>query len=226
MSSMQQPDGQKAIEASVYGEAYFERGAVIGISGYMNYSWMPEATLRMAHFIINQLPIDPGQLVLDYGCAKGFLVKAMRILDVDTYGVDLSAYAIDQAPSEVRHFCRVVEGCDDPAAFDRDYDWMLSKDVFEHIAEPDLRKLLARARPRVRRMFAVIPLGISDDSPNFVVPDYDKDITHITARTAAWWSKLFAETGWNVDRFSHTFKGVKENWTSAWPEGNAFFVLS
>lgn len=73
---------------------------------------------------------------------------------------------------------------------------------------------------------AVIPLGISDDSPNFVVPDYDKDITHITARTAAWWSRLFAETGWNVDRLTYTFKGVKENWTGAWPEGNAFFVPS
>lgn len=226
MTSLHLPDGQKAIEATVYGEAYFERGAVIGISGYMNYSWMPEATLRMAHFIINQLPLESGQKVLDYGCAKGFLVKALRILDVDACGVDLSAYAIDQAPSEVRHFCKVVEGCDDPAAFHQDFDWMLSKDVFEHIAEADLRKLLTRARPRVRRMFAVIPLGVNDTSSNFVVPDYDKDITHITARTAGWWTRLFTETGWNVDRFSHTFKGVKENWTSAWPEGNAFFVLS
>lgn len=226
MSSMLTPEGQKALEASTYGEAYFERGAVIGISGYMNYSWMPEATLRMAHFIINQLPITPGQQVLDYGCAKGFLVKAMRILDVETYGVDLSPYAIDQAPAEVRHACRVVKGCGDPDAFERDYDWMISKDVFEHISEADLRVLLAVARPHVKRMFAVIPLGVSDTGANFVVPDYDKDITHITARTAGWWSRLFTECGWTVDRFSHTFKGVKENWTGAWPEGNAFFVLS
>jgi hypothetical protein len=164
--------------------------------------------------------------VLDYGCAKGFLVKALRILDVDSWGVDLSDYAISQAPSEVRKYCSRIMGSDDPAAFSRDYDWLLSKDVFEHIAEDDLRKLLAHARRRVKRMFAVIPLGVSDSGANFVVPDYDRDITHVTARTASWWEALFVSTGWKVDRFSHTFPGVKENWTNAWPEGNAFFVLS
>jgi cyclopropane fatty-acyl-phospholipid synthase-like methyltransferase len=211
---------------SPYGEAYFERGAVIGISGYMNYSWMPEATLRMAHYIIRQLPITQGQRVLDYGCAKGFLVKALRILDVDAWGVDLSHYAIEQAPSEVRKYCSRINGSDDPSAFQQDYDWLLSKDVFEHIAEDDLRRILGHARRHVKRMFAVIPLGISDNGANFVVPDYDRDITHITARTASWWDALFTSTGWTIDRFCYTFPGVKENWTQAWPEGNAFFVLS
>lgn len=226
MSSQDELDRPVAIKPSVYDEDYFERGSIVGKSGYMNYSWMPEATLRMAHFIIKQLPIEQHQTVLDYGCAKGFLVKAMRILGVNAFGVDLSEYAIDQAPSEVRKYCSLVKHSDDPAAFKRDYDWMLSKDVFEHIAEPDLRKLLTRSRNHVGRMFAVIPLGVSDKTANFVVPEYDRDITHITARTAKWWTNLFEETGWSVDSFSHTFVGVKENWTQAWPKGNAFFVLS
>lgn len=220
------PERPKVVEPSLYSEEYFERGAVVGISGYMNYSWMPEATLRMAHFIIRQLPVEEHHTVLDYGCAKGFLVKALRILGVAAHGVDVSSYAIDQAPSDVRNYCSLVKSCDDPAAFARDYDWLISKDVFEHIAEPDLERLLRAARPRVKRMFAVIPLGMNDHSGNFVIPDYDRDITHITARTAAWWIDLFQANGWSVDRISYSFKGVKENWTQAWPDGNAFFILS
>jgi cyclopropane fatty-acyl-phospholipid synthase-like methyltransferase len=52
----------------------------------MNYSWMPELTIRMAHHLIQQLPIRSAETVLDYGCAKGFLVRALRILDIDAHG--------------------------------------------------------------------------------------------------------------------------------------------
>jgi SAM-dependent methyltransferase len=214
------------VDPALYNEEYFERGAITGVSGYMNYSWMPEQTLRMAHFIISRLPVVDGQKVLDFGCAKGFLVKALRILDVEAYGVDVSDYALEQVPVEVHKYCARIVDCADPACFTRDYDWMISKDVFEHIPEADLIALMRQARPRVKRTFAVIPLGADDTSGHFVVPDYDRDITHITARTAAWWTRLFEETGWKIDALNYSFRGVKENWTRAWPGGNAFFLLS
>ncbi len=226
MSAAPSSDAVTGFAPSFYDEEYFERGAITGISGYMNYSWMPEQTLRMAHFIIQQLPIQAGERVLDFGCAKGFLVKALRILEVEAYGVDVSEYAVDQAPTEVHKHCTRITSCGDPGCFQQDYDWMISKDVFKHIAESDLAVLMTQARPRVKRVFAAIPLGISDDSDRYVIPDYDRDVTHITARTPQWWAALFERCGWRVDSFSYTFKGVKENWTKAWPRGNGFFTLS
>lgn len=41
------------------------------------------------------------------GCAKGFLVRHLRQLGVDAWGIDVSHYAIEAAPEEVRPFCRV-----------------------------------------------------------------------------------------------------------------------
>lgn len=213
-------------EPKLYNEEYFERGAITGISGYVNYSWMPELTMRMAHLLIRQLPIGDDDRVLDYGCAKGFMVKALRLLEIDAWGVDVSEYAVRCADGPVQEFCQVINGCDDPNLFARDYDWMLAKDVLEHVGEADLSVLFTAARPRVKRVFAAIPLGKDDSSGKFVIPSYDEDITHVTAKTPDWWHRFFADHGWTVEHFSFEYRGCKENWTSKWPEGNGFFVVA
>lgn len=213
------------IVAEMYGEDYFERGVQTGKSGYQNYSWLPELTIKMAHHLIQTLPIRHGERVLDFGCAKGFLVKALRLLDVDAYGVDVSAYAIDRVDPAVRGLCTLVTDPSDPLCFSRDYDWMVSKDVFEHLSEPQLIELLQRSRERIRNIFAAIPLGL-DDGSGYIVPDYDRDVTHVTKRPLDWWMDLFQSTGWNVDSANYNFRGVKDSWTAAWPRGNGFFSLT
>jgi SAM-dependent methyltransferase len=210
---------------TLFNEDYYERGLASGISGYMNYSWMPETTLRMAHFMINGLPIAAHERVLDFGCAKGFIVKALRILGIESFGVDVSAYAISQAPAEVAPYCSVIADCHDPACFSQHFDWLVSKDVFEHIAESELRTLLGRARDFVDRMFIVVPFGHDDGSDGFIIPAYDSDITHITVKPKAWWDALFLGHGWQIRSFAFEFTGVKENWTRTSPRGNGFYVL-
>ncbi len=209
-----------------YDREYFESGVVTGVSGYMNYSWMPELTLRMVHYLIRHLPIESDQTILDYGCAKGFVVKALRILDYEAYGVDLSEYAIERADGEVRDFCKLVTGCGDPTIFERRYNWMIAKDVFEHIAEDELRTLLGSATVYVERIFAVIPLAADNSSGAYIVPEYDRDATHVIAKTGKWWQALFEQAGWNIQQYATDFPGCKENWTSKWPNGNGFFILN
>jgi hypothetical protein len=92
------------------------------------------------------------------------------------------------------------------------------------MTEPELDALLANARRRVKRIFAVIPLGRADGT-GFVIPEYDRDATHVTVRPADWWNQVFARNGWRTNRFTHSFKGVKDSWTRAHPEGNGFYVL-
>jgi SAM-dependent methyltransferase len=224
-STNKKPEATNDI-ADLYDEEYYERGAIRGISGYVNYGWLPELTIRMAHHLISQLGIKRHHKVLDYGCAKGFLVKALRLLDIDAYGVDISEYAIDSRPSDVAQYCAKIEGCDDPACFARTYDWFISKDVFEHIPEASLRDLLENAKSRVKHMFLAIPLGKDGGEAGFLIPEYDRDITHITIKPYAWWKSLFEESGWRIDYASYDFFGIKENWTRVHARGNAFFVLS
>ncbi|MFV3131057.1 SAM-dependent methyltransferase [Niveispirillum sp. KHB5.9] len=208
-----------------YDEDYFERGVVVGKSGYMNYRWMPEMTIRMAHFMIRNLDLKSGQRVLDFGCAKGFLVKALRLLDIDAEGIDVSEYAISMVDTELRGHCRLVRDVDDDRCFVGRYEMMIAKDVFEHLTEAQVRTLLAQAKGRCARVFAAIPLAADNHSGSFIVPEYNKDITHITAKTFDWWRDLFIDCGWTIEEGSYTCHGIKENWTRYWPDGNGFFTL-
>lgn len=216
---------KQRVDPQIYDEDYYERGPILGISGYQNYSWMPELTIRMAHKLVTELPLRPGESVLDFGCAKGFLVKALRILDVNATGVDISAYAIAHADGAVRDYCRHIDSSRDAALFERDYDWMLAKDVLEHLVPEDLNGLLRAAHTHVTRIFAAMPLAADDESGKYIVPQYDQDITHRIAKTMGWWTRTFEQQGWCVMRASHVFPGCKENWTRTWPNANGFFVL-
>src|SRR5690348_10717169 len=45
--------------------------------------------------------------VFDLGCAKGFLVEALRDRAVEAWGSDISEYAIGDVRSDMRPFCHV-----------------------------------------------------------------------------------------------------------------------
>ena len=201
---------------------YFEYGAVTGVSGYTNYRWMPELTLRMAYHLVRQLPIEAGQSILDFGCAKGYLVKALRLFDFEAYGADISRYAIENCDTEVRGFCRRIEDVGDPALFPQAYDWIVAKDVLEHVEEDDLRLFLKLAARHAGNLFVVGPLAADDDCGHYIVPDYDQDATHVIAKSLDWWADMLANSGWRVDLKTTHIMGCKENWRLRWPDGNGF----
>lgn len=208
---------------SFFDEDYFENGIVAEKSCYINYHWMPELTIRMAHKIIKHLGLKQGDKVLDYGCAKGFLVKALRILDIDAFGCDISQYAISKVDPEVRNVCKLMRnGTTIP--FRQKFDWIISKDVFEHIQEKDIDEILRNSRQLTERMFHVIPMA--DKSGKLIIPEYELDKSHILKKDLEWWKKKFESTGWKLISFSYNVEGIKENWTSKYREGNAFFTLA
>lgn len=198
-----------------FGADYYERGIETGRSGYTNYRWMPELTLRMAHHLIIGLGIKPTDKVLDYGCAKGYLVKALRMLDIDAWGCDTSEYALSQVPADVRDYC---------APHNRsEFDWVIAKDVFEHIPKPELHALLEDITGR--HMFVVVPLALPGGSGSYAIPEYGNDPTHVIAQDLEWWGALFRRTGWSVTDADYRFQGIKENWRKRHVLGNGFFVL-
>jgi len=206
-----------------YDRDYFEKGIITGKSCYMYYSWMPEQTLRMVYYLITQLPIKTSDRVLDFGCAKGFVVKALRILDIEAYGVDVSEYAISKVDNEVKEYCDLIDGFS--FNFDLLFDWTISKDVFEHIPEDQLEIISPYLSTRTKKMFVVIPLAPENTRGCFLVPEYNRDTTHVTARDARWWKEFFSSNGWEVLSCDLSFKGCKESWVTGYPKGNAFIRL-
>ena len=204
-----------------YDETYFERGIQSGVSGYDNYRWMPELTIRMAHYIASFLNLSENTPILDYGCAKGYLVKAFRILDIPAFGCDISQYAISQCDPDVRNYCRLMDQGTIP--FDGIFDTILAKDVMEHLSEPEIDAFLKMAASRCKRLFHVTPLG---DGTKFLIPQYEADVTHIQKQPLTWWLKKFESHGFAPLSVTHEMKGVKENWTRACHNGNGFFLFA
>ena len=207
-----------------FDEEYFERGAVAGKSLYVNYRWLPELSLRLAHNIILKLGLNEETPILDYGCAKGYLVQSFRILDIPAYGCDISPYAISCASTEVAPYCHLVTRATrklPPTSID--FDWIMTKDVLEHMTEKEIDRFLLMAKYRTKGMFHVIPMG---NGSTFTVPEYARDPTHITAQPAGWWIAKFRQFGWTKCLIEFSSRGIKENWTKEYPGGDGIFTLT
>lgn len=220
-----------------YNEDYFERGIESGTSCYTNYRWIPELTIPLCDSIVEWTKscyfvssINKQSFILDFGCAKGFLVKGFRLLHYENcFGVDVSRYAISSCPSDVKKYVSVI-GQDLDISVEKiakDYkktiwDWVICKDVLEHIDDEELDDVLLKFKSTSRHVVVIVPLG---DGEKFNVPAYEFDKSHKTRQSASWWNKRFVKNRFCVSSESTRVKNVKENY-SQYENGNGFFLLT
>ena len=118
--------------------------------------------------------------VLDAGCAKGFLVAALRERGVDAVGFDLSEFAISDAPASARSHVRVgsltepIEGT---------YDLVTCIEVIEHLDPADGHT-------------AVANLAAASDRLLLSSTPADRDEpTHVNIQPPERWSQMLAAHG-------------------------------
>lgn len=204
-------------DGDIYDEGYFIHGKQTGKSLYENYRWMPELTIPMARTIVNHCGISKEHHILDFGCARGYTVKALRELRYNACGADISQWAIDNADEETKPF--LTCGGIFPAPYC--FDWIIAKDVLEHVryVKTMIMDILAAARVGV---FVVVPLTAFDGYGPYIVPEYDKDITHTQWYSLAGWVRMFARPGWRIES-AYRVPGVKDNYKQ-YPTGNGFLT--
>jgi hypothetical protein len=212
----------KIMDPTIYDANYYLHGKDSGKSLYENYTWMPELTVPMVHRIIEHCGIEKTDIVLDFGCARGYTVKAFReAFGIEAYGVDVSEWAIENADEKVKEYCWQLSQLESgPKMSGCDIDWIIAKDVLEHVPQvaDTITNLMEAAKTGV---FAVVPLSPFDNTP-YVVPDYEKDVTHIHRLTLASWVRMFLRPGWEVTA-SYRVHGVKDNYAQ-WENGNGFIT--
>lgn len=202
----------------MYDEDYYMRGKQNGVSLYENYRWLPHLTIPMCQAIAKYLGIRKGQTILDFGCARGYMVKAFQHLGYDAYGLDISQWAIDNADEEVCSRLRLSE------EITYEFDWIIAKDVLEHI--PNVADVVANMRAFAKvGIFVVVPLAPVDGQP-YVLGDYEKDVTHIHRLTLASWIRFFLHRGWDI-KAAYRVPGIKDNhYQPAWEPGDGFIVAT
>jgi glycosyltransferase involved in cell wall biosynthesis len=122
--------------------------------------------------------------VLDAGCAIGILVEELRNRGIDASGIDISAYAIGQAPEDLRPFLSV--GSFD-VEIDGDFDLIVCTEVIEHMTPTQASYAIANF---CRHTNAVLFSSTPDD--------FD-DPTHVNVHPISDWALEFAKQGFFRD---------------------------
>jgi SAM-dependent methyltransferase len=200
---------------NIFNKDYFEDGVKNRISAYENYRWMPERTIKEATSIIKNIDFES---VLDFGCAKGFMVYALRLLGKQAWGVDVSDYAIKECHEKVRPYLNLIDSINDLSG---KWDLVIAKDVLEHIEPEQLPSYLAKLKSIGKKILIIVPLG---DGARYRIREYEMDITHLIREPEEWWLSVIGEAGFKILDFSYRLGDIKENWMGVHPHGNAFII--
>jgi len=208
----------------IYDFKYFEAGIENGISGYQNYRWIPEISFPMAHNLALGNKLTKYSKILDFGCAKGFLLKAFHLLGYkNVYGVDISPYAIEFADPLIKSNIALIKpGTNISDVFNINFDLVIFKDVLEHIPANNIPSLMKSAAICSKELFIAVPLGVDNFSDQFVIPAMHNDITHITIKNKLYWESVIEDNGWSIEYSGNKYSGIKTNWCEKFPEGNLF----
>jgi ADP-heptose:LPS heptosyltransferase/2-polyprenyl-3-methyl-5-hydroxy-6-metoxy-1,4-benzoquinol methylase len=174
---------------------YFEYGVK---SNWTNgYYWRDFGGLfrDTAHFLLTMFP--EAASFLDAGCAKGFLVRALRELGKDAWGFDHSAWALEHAEEIARPFLHHASA--ENAEFDRTFDVLLAFFLLESLTEEQAHNFLERFRTRTQQALVAVILTCEDDRARERLAQEDRDLAHVTLRSRTWWHELFVRSGWRQD---------------------------
>ena len=198
---------------------YFEQGPMTGKSLYTNYRWLPELTLPLCHHLVTYYGMMPEDRILDFGCAKGYVVHGLRLLGYDAHGIDVSEYAISQSPREVNGYVTKIEPFEKISI---NYDWVICKDILEHLPYESIDEQLQLLADCTKKLIAMVPLG---DGHKYYIEAYEQDVTHIIREDLKWWEERFFRNGFNVDEMTYDMGPFKKNW-QIHPQGNGLFCCS
>lgn len=204
---------------SFYDKDYYENGKASGKGWLENYKWMPRRTFKEAFAYIDYLGLTEKDKVLDVGCAKGFIVRALNELEIPTDGCDISEYALSFTSGNCWN-------CSDDSSWDRHagkYTHVISKDVFEHLTKEQLPKVLNNISKVAKKIMCIIPMG---DDGKYRIPEYHLEISHLICENESWWTEEFSKNGWVRLKGTHHVPGLKDNWQGHGDGiGNFVFVL-
>jgi ubiquinone/menaquinone biosynthesis C-methylase UbiE len=124
------PKAEAATLAKQWGRDYWDGDRKHGYGG-MRYDgrWRPVAALLAEHY-----KLQPGQRVLDIGCGKGFLLYDLSqiVPGLEVCGLDISAYAIENAQPEIKSFLQVGNARELPF-HDASFDLVISINTLHNL---------------------------------------------------------------------------------------------
>lgn len=189
-----------------YGEDYFE--SLDGGLGYQD-STMWEDIAHCVKEITGydraaRKDVSGGMSLIDWGCAKGYLVKHLRRRGYEAWGLDVSEYAISNGAEEVKDHLRVFDMTDHRFGTQWEsgyFDVATCFETMEHIPHVRAENGEFKTGIAIKHMYDNLKPGgrlvmtiCTEDQPG-----WDSDPTHVTIRSHDFWRVLFESYGFVYD---------------------------
>jgi ubiquinone/menaquinone biosynthesis C-methylase UbiE len=180
--------------AKEFGREFFDGDRKCGYGGY-NYDgrWKAVAQKMKDYYQLAQ-----NCSILDIGCAKGFLLHDFKVLmpDCTVTGIDVSAYAIDNAMPSVRPHLKVASAEKLPYP-DKSFDFVISINSIHNLSLVPLKAALKEVM-RVSRGHSYITVDAWRNEKErenlFKWVLTAESMMHVDD-----WKRLFNETGYTGD---------------------------
>jgi len=143
--------------------------------------------------------------LLDVGCSRGWLVRAMRQRDCAAIGIDGSAAAISRPAPGMKDFISVTDLKDANGP----YEVVTAFDVLEHIYEEDIPDFIKLLKSKAAKHLVLNICVKGENAPDTTI-ERGKPIPsnlewmavsgHVTLRDEYWWRAMLADDEWHFDQ--------------------------
>ncbi|MBE3094953.1 MAG: class I SAM-dependent methyltransferase [Actinobacteria bacterium] len=189
---LQMTDKQRQT-AKKFGWEYFDmKGICYGGYTY-DGRWIPIVKRFKEYYNLKQ-----NDKVLDIGCSKGYLIYDLLNLGMDAYGIDISKYAIDCSPPEIRWRLKEGDAKDLHKYKDKQFDLVISINTIHNLREDDCRKAIREIQRIGKHAFIMVDSYRNEEERQRIM---EWNITALTIKSDSEWKELFKEEGYTGDYF-------------------------
>jgi cyclopropane fatty-acyl-phospholipid synthase-like methyltransferase len=161
---------QKERGSHNYHEQYFEHIE----NGYYPFSFLRDKVV--IHFVKKLIP--KGQKILELGCGTGRFITQLKN-NYETYGIDISAYAIDEAKRRNQSTVFLNRSLEQSDLFSIKFDAIVAINTLEHLSDSEM--MLEKLHTNLRQngfLFIHLPVA-SNKFSKFLLNRFYHDQTHV-----------------------------------------------
>lgn len=185
---------------SYYDEDYFENGIKSNYPGYKKEILLPRAREFISE--VEGLLDNDNPIILILGCAKAFIVEAFLEKNHETYGQDISRYALKNATPYVKNVLTLSTITHLPYR-DKTFSLIFAIDTLEHLEKSYQKQILSECY-RVLLSKGLLVMGHPCGGEEVRKIEL-KEQSHQTIESTEWWIDQLTQVGFQVEDWSNPF---------------------